>query len=83
MTYPDRPVREAVPAFAATAAPGRALPPDVKQRLVKFVVDQYTKGLSLREVADLIGRNQTVVRRLLDEAGIQRRPPGAPPVTGH
>lgn len=37
----------------------------------------YTEGRSLREVAELVDRSPTAVRRMLDNRHVVRRPPGA------
>jgi hypothetical protein len=46
--------------------------------LREYVASQYRAGRSLRELGELTGRTQSAVRRALDEAGVQRRAPGAP-----
>ena len=80
MSYPERPMHSPVPGLSEPPSPGQSLSAEQKERLLSFVADHYVRGYSIREIADLISRSHTIVRRLLDEAGIQRRPPGAPPI---
>lgn len=80
MAYPSRPVLDVLPEFRNTGAP-KGVDPG-RRRLVEFVAAQYRAGRSLREVAELTGRTQTAVRRALDQAGVVRRPRGAPRQTG-
>jgi len=49
--------------------------------LEAFVVEQYRAGRSLREIAELVDRTQTAVRRVLDKHDVRRREPGASPVS--
>ena len=59
---------------------GESLPDEAA--LEAFVVEQYSLGRSLREIAELVDRSQTAVRRVLDKHGVHRRPSGATPLTG-
>ncbi|WP_367280083.1 helix-turn-helix domain-containing protein [Nocardioides sp.] len=68
-----------LPDFADTAGT-RSQTPEQRARLRAFVATEYQRGRSLRELAELTGRTQTAVRRALDEVGVERRGPGAPPV---
>ena len=77
MPYPSRPVLEVLPQFRDTNL-SRGQTAAQRQELLEFVTDQYEAGRSLRELAELTGRTQTAVRRVLDQAGIPRRPTGAP-----
>ena len=54
--------------------------PLLQARLEAFVVGQYAEGKSLREIAELVDRSQTAVRRILDRHNVPRRAPGARPV---
>lgn len=79
MPYPPRPQLPPLPEFAGTAATGTGtVPPgDVQTRLEDFVVAQYDAGRSLREIAELVDRSQTAVRRALDKHHVPRRASGA------
>ena len=79
MAYPSRPVLTVLREFAGTAKP-RGQTPAQRARLREFVASQYQAGRSLRELGELTGRTQSAVRRALDEAGVERRAPGAPPL---
>jgi len=68
-----RPVAE----FAGTACTGTVVSRELQARLEIFTVAQYAEGRSLREIAELVDRSQTAVRRVLDKHGVQRRPAGA------
>ncbi len=80
MPYPPRPQLRPLPEFAGTARTGTVTDRELQARLETFVVDQYNAGRSLREIAELIDRSQTAVRRVLDKHPVPRRPPGARPV---
>lgn len=80
MPYPSRPVLDVLPQFRDTNLP-RGQTAEQRQELLDFVTEQYEAGRSLRELAELTGRTQTAVRRALDQAGIARRPIGAPRTT--
>ena len=79
MPYPSRPTLAVLPQFVGTAV----IKPTPQQRaqLLAFVAVHYTAGRSVHELAELTGRSQTAVRRALDQAGVVRRPRGAPPAT--
>lgn len=77
MPYPNRPVLDVLPQFRDTNL-SRGQTPAQRQELLDFVTEQYEAGRSLRELAELTGRTQTAIRRALDQAGIARRPTGAP-----
>ncbi|MGY1820502.1 helix-turn-helix domain-containing protein [Geodermatophilus sp. SYSU D00079] len=77
MPYPPRPGLRPLPEFAGTARSGNAAAGDVQARLERFVIEQYAAGRSLREVAELVDRSQTAVRRVLDKHGVHRRQSGA------
>lgn len=51
--------------------------PAERDRLDRFVAEQYAAGRSLREIGELTGRAQTAVRRSLDRTGTPRRGRGA------
>jgi hypothetical protein len=79
MPYPSRPVLTVLREFAGTAKP-RGQTSEQRARLREYVARQYQAGRSLRELGELTGRTQSAVRRALDEAGVKRRAPGAPPL---
>lgn len=72
--YPPRPQLRPRPEFAGTRDSAHPL---LQERLEAFIVDTYLKGRSLREVAELVDRSQTAVRRALDKHQVRRRPSGA------
>ncbi len=74
MPYPPRPQLRPLPEFAGTRDSAHPL---LQARLEAFIVERYAEGRSLREVAELVDRSQTAVRRVLDKRGVPRRPPGA------
>lgn len=80
--YPSRPQLRPLSEFAGTARTGTVLSPELQARLETFVVDQYNSGRSLREIAELVDRSTTAVRRVLDRHQVHRRPAGAQPL-GH
>lgn len=80
MPYPPRPQLRPLPEFAGTARTGTIGDRDLQARLEAFVIAQYAAGRSLREIAELIDRTQTAVRRVLDKHHVPRRAPGARPV---
>ena len=75
--YPPRPQLRPLPEFAGTASTGTVPSRELQARLETFIVDQYTAGRSLREIAELVDRTQTAVRRALDKHQVPRRPAGA------
>lgn len=77
MPYPPRPHLRPLAPFVGTARSGNPADGDVQRNLEEFVVEQYRKGRSLREIAELVDRSQTAVRRVLDKHGVPRRPRGA------
>lgn len=79
MTYPSRPVHAVRPEFVGTATVRQT--PEQRERLIEFVVSQYRREQrSLREIAEMTGRTQTAVRRVLDAQGVPRRRRGAPAI---
>lgn len=76
MPYPSRPTLAVLPEFAGTASTRQTS--QERADLLAFVAEQYRAGRSVHELAELTGRTQTAVRRALDQAGVTRRPPGAP-----
>lgn len=77
MPYPPRPQLQPLPEFAGTARAGTILSRDLQDRLEAYVVTAYRDGRSLREIAELIDRSQTAVRRVLDAHKVPRRAVGA------
>ena len=75
--YPPRPQLAPLPEFRGTATSRPS--PQLRERLVVFVLTQYSAGRSLREIAELTDRSFSAIRNLLDRQGVHRRPPGAPP----
>ncbi|MEE6295223.1 helix-turn-helix domain-containing protein [Georgenia wangjunii] len=78
MPYPSRPVLEPLAPFKYDLKNGYNH--FQRDRFDAFVAEQYTAGLSLRQVAELTGRTQTAVRRSLDRTGVPRRGRGAEPL---
>lgn len=77
MPYPPRPQLRPLPAFAGTARSGTVPGQGLQARLESFVLAQYAAGRSLRQIAELIDRSPTAIRRMLDKHGVPRRTPGA------
>ncbi|NEK96609.1 helix-turn-helix domain containing protein [Modestobacter muralis] len=77
MPYPPRPQLRPRPEFAGTRDSAH---PQLQERLEAFIVATYREGRSLREVAELVDRSQTAVRRALDKYQVPRRPTGAVPI---
>ena len=77
MPYPPRPQLRPLPEFAGTRDSAHPL---LQERLEAFIVSTYREGRSLREIAELVDRSQTAVRRALDKHRVPRRPPGARPL---
>ncbi|MFC7571438.1 helix-turn-helix domain-containing protein [Klenkia terrae] len=50
----------------------------LQTQLEAFVLAEYAAGRSLRQIAELIDRSPTAVRRVLDKHGVPRRAVGAP-----
>jgi hypothetical protein len=75
--YPPRTQLRSLPEFAGTARTGTVPSRELQARLETFVVSQYTAGRSLREIAELVDRSPTAVRRVLDRHQVHRRPAGA------
>lgn len=71
MAYPSRPTLDVLPEFVGTNSNRQT--PAQRARLLEFVSAQYRAGRSIRQLAELTGRNQTAVRRALDQAGVPRR----------
>lgn len=76
MPYPTRPTLAVLPQFVGTVSTRPT--PAQRAQLLAFVAEHYQAGRSVHELAELTGRTQTAVRRALDQAGVHRRPPGAP-----
>jgi hypothetical protein len=51
----------------------------VQARVERFIVEQYTAGRSLRELAELTDRSFSAVRNILDKHGVRRRAAGTRP----
>ena len=49
----------------------------MQARVEVFVLEQYTGGRSLREIAELTDRSHSAVRNILDKHGVHRRERGA------
>jgi hypothetical protein len=49
----------------------------VQARVERFIVEQYTAGRSLRELAELTDRSFSALRNILDKHGVRRRAVGA------
>jgi hypothetical protein len=78
VVYPGRRVLDVLSEFLDS----NSTRPTAEQhaRLIKFARERYRAGRSLREIAELTGRTQTAIRRALDQAGVPRRPRGAPTI---
>ncbi|WP_324654055.1 helix-turn-helix domain-containing protein [Georgenia sp. H159] len=76
MPYPSRPILDPLAPFKYDLKNGYNR--FQRDRFDAFVAQQYTAGLSLRQVAELTGRTQAAVRSSLDRSGIPRRGRGAP-----
>lgn len=74
MPYPARPHLEPLPAWRGTR---NRLRGERLASLKTFVVESYSSGLSLRQMAELSDRSWSDVRAILDTEGLPRRPPGA------
>jgi len=75
--YPPRSQLRPLPEFTSTRDSAHPL---LQARLETFIVGQYSEGRSLREIAELVDRSQTAVRRALDKHRVPRRPSGARPL---
>lgn len=78
MPYPPRPQLRPLPEFVGTAV--SRPDPVVQARVEAFVLGQYARGRSLRELAELTDRSFSAVRNILDKHGVRRRGAGATPV---
>ena len=67
MPYPPRPQLCPLPAFAGTARTGTVPDRRLQARLEAFVLAEYAAGRSLRQIAELIDRSPTAVRRVLNK----------------
>ncbi|SOC49474.1 hypothetical protein SAMN05660748_2201 [Blastococcus aggregatus] len=83
MPYPSRPQLRPLPAFAGSARSGTVSSQRLQGQLEAFVLAEYAVGRSLRQIAELIDRSPTAVRRVLDKHGVSRRAVGAPRQTDH
>jgi hypothetical protein len=82
MPYPPRPQLRPLPAFAGTARSGTVPSQRLQAQLEAFVLAEYTAGRSLRQIAELIDRSPTAVRRVLHKHGFtahRRRSPADRP----
>ncbi len=81
MPYPPRPRLQPLPQFRGTVTtrPSRKL----RERLDTFVLEHYTAGRSLRQIAELTDRSHSLIRYILARHGVHRRGAGAPaqPIT--
>lgn len=78
MAYHARPRLQVAPQFVGTNSVRQTAAQ--RDQLLEFVAAQYAQGRSVHQLAELTGRSQSAVRRALDQAGVTRRPPGAPPL---
>lgn len=83
MPYPPRPQLRPLPGFVGTARSGTVPSQRLQAQLEEFVLAEYAAGRSLRQIAELIDRSPTAVRRVLDKHGVSRRAVGAPQQTDH
>ena len=83
MPYPPRPHLRSLPAFAGTARSGTVPSQRLQAQLEAFVLTEYAAGRSLRQIAELVDRSPTAVRRVLDKHGVSLRAVGAPRQTDH
>ena len=59
MPYPSRPVFEPLEEFKGSATVRQS--PEQRARLIAFAAEQYVAGRSLRQIAELTDRTQTVL----------------------
>ena len=59
MPYPSRPVLEPLEEFKGSATVRQS--PEQRARLLAFAAEQYVAGRSLRQIAELTDRTQTVL----------------------
>ena len=78
MPYPPRRQLRPLPAFAGTARTGTVPGQRLQAELEAFVLAEYAAGRSLRQIAELIDRSPTAVRRVLDKHGFPRHVVGGP-----
>lgn len=67
-----------LPQFAGTARNGTIPSRALQDQLETYVLTAYPQGMSLTEVAQLVDRSETVVRRILIAYQVPRRRPGRP-----
>lgn len=79
MAYPSRPSLPVLPEFVGTATTRQTS--EQRAALLEFASREYAAGRSLRQIAEMTGRTQSAIRRALDQAGVERRGPGALPVS--
>lgn len=79
VVYPGRATLRMLPEFEGSA--GIRQTSEQRAALLAFVAKEYTADRSIHELAELIGRTHTAVRRALDQAGVVRRQRGAPPLS--
>ena len=54
----------------------------MQARVERFILDGYSAGRSLRELAELTDRSHSAVRNILHKHGVRRRSAGAAPARG-
>ena len=59
MPYPSRPVLKPLEEFKGSATVRQS--PEQRARLIAFAAEQYVAGRSLRQIAELTDRTQTVL----------------------
>lgn len=69
MAYPSRPTLQVLPEFVGTA--GVRQTPEQRARLLGFVAEEYQAGRSIRQLAELTGRTQSVLCTCQGAAGAQ------------
>lgn len=75
MPYPPRPQLQPLQEFRGTATSQPSA--ELRERRAAFVLEQYTAGRSLREIAELTDRSFSAVRNILERRGKRRRAVGA------
>ena len=77
MAYPPRPQLRPLLEFVGTNLPRPD--PAVQARVEAFVLAEYDRGRSLREIAELTDRSHSAVRNILAKHHVHRRGSGAAP----
>jgi hypothetical protein len=83
MSYPPRLQLRPLPGFLGTARTGTVPSERLQAQLEAFVLAEYAADRSLRQIAELIDRSPTALRRVLDKQGVPRRTAGAPQQADH